>query len=183
MKGDMTCNIVGTLGFAPGLTNGGTTPATLTLSGSLSSCTGKGAKHDGVTISSGALVATPVGTVINNCGQVVSGTSPFPKFRAHIDWTTTGGTAVPTKVLFIDSYLFDDVGGTGSLVLGLPTTVKSGSYTLSGSTVAFSNLDSNLPDTTLTALCATGAAGLKTIAFGAGGGTIPAGTVTFEAGV
>jgi hypothetical protein len=180
MSGTVTCDVTGVLHFSTPLTNGGTVQTTMSLSASLTLCTGAGTTTDGVTISGGTLAATPVATMANNCGAVLSGSS-LPKFRGTIQWAATGGTATNTKLKLIHSSVYDNLG-TGRLVVGLPTTLKSGSYAQAGTTATFAHLSSNSADSKLTSLCATGGAGLQTIAFGAPGG-VASGTVTFQAGV
>jgi len=181
MSGTVTCQVTGVLHFATPLTNGGTAQTAVSLSATLSMCSGAGTTTGGVTVTGGTLSTTPVSTIANNCGAVLSGSSSLPKFRGAVKWAATGGTATDTKLKLVHSSVYDNLG-TGRLVVGLPTTLKSGSYAQSGTTAAFAGLNSNSPDSKLTSLCAAGGAGLQTIAFGTPGG-VASGTVTFQAGV
>lgn len=181
MSGNVTCHVTGALHFSTPLTNGGSVQTSETLSASLTLCTGAGTSTDGVTISGGTLTATAVSSLANNCGAVLSGSS-LPKLHATIQWAATGGTATNTKLKLIHSSVYDNLG-TGRLVAGLPTQLKSGSYAQAGATAVFSGLTSDSADSKLTSLCATGSTGLQTIAFGTPGGVASGGTVTFQAGV
>jgi hypothetical protein len=135
MSGTMTCHVTGIFYFATPLTNGGTAQTTMSLAADLTGCTGAGTTTGGVTVTSGTLTANPITTITNNCGQVLAGLT-LPKFYGKIQWAASGGTAAPTKVHFNNPYLYDNVGA-GRLMLGLPTTMKSGSYAQPGSTATF----------------------------------------------
>jgi hypothetical protein len=183
MSGTISCHVTGTFFFGTPLTNGGVAQTTMSLVADLSNCTGSGTTTSGVTITSGTLTANPISTVTNNCGQVLAGLT-LPKFFGKIQWAASVGTAADTKLHFDTPFLFDNVG-VGRLLLGLPTTMKQGSYAQPGSTATFARLYSDSFDWQLTNLCATGSAGLQTIPFGQRQDSTIAkgGIVTFKAGV
>jgi len=183
MSGTMTCHLTGTFTFGTPLTNGGTAQTTMSFIANLTRCAGAGTTTGGVTVTSGTLTASPASTVTNNCGQILAGLS-LPMFYGRIVWAASGGTAVVTKLHFINPYWYDDLGA-GRLMLGLPTTMKHGSYAQAGSTATFARLHSNSFDRQLTDLCATGSTGLQTIPFGQRESSTIAkgGLVTFTAGV
>jgi hypothetical protein len=177
MAGTMTCQISGSMSFSTALINGGTSPTAASLSATLTNCTGAGATNGGVSITSGTLTAGPTNSFANNCGKVLSG-ARLPALHGSIAWSATGGTVTPTTLKFKGDSLYDDLN-TGYLVLGLPTTLKTGSYAQTGSTAAFTGLNSNSKDTGLVAECNTFNSGLKVFGLGK---SAPGGSVTFEAG-
>jgi len=183
MSGTMTCHVTGTFYFGTPLTNGGTTQTTMALVANLTGCAGAGTTTGGVTVTSGTLTANPITTITNNCGQVFAGLT-LPKFYGKIQWAASGGSAALTKLHFNNPYWYDNVGA-GRLMLGLPTTMKSGSYAQPGSTATFARLYSDSFDWQLTDLCATGGTGLQSISFGHPHPSTIAkgGFVTFTAGV
>lgn len=183
MSGTMSCHLTGVFYFGTPLTNGGVGQTTMSLRATFTGCVGAGATTGGVTITSGTFTANPVTTATNNCGQILAGSS-LPRIYGKIQWAATGGTAANTKLYFDNPYWIDNLGA-GRLMLGLPATMKSGSYAQPGSTAIFARQFSNSVDWHLTDLCTTGKAGLQSIYYGTRQDPTVAkgGIVTFKAGV
>ena len=122
-SGKMTCTLNGAITAKPALTSKGGKPAVLTLSGSITKCTGS-TKKSGVTITGGTVKATSK-VANNSCTGLIS---KLPALSGTVSYTSKGGKATPTSVRY----------SAGSVTSTSPITVKyPGSGATSKSTGSF----------------------------------------------
>ncbi len=161
LTGSISCQVVGTLKFSASITNGGSTQVTTSVHASLTNCTGPGTVQQGVIVVSGTLNATSTATVASNCGAIFSGAS-LPTMTGVTKWKISSGTSVPSAVTITNASAFLDFN-TEEVVVGLPTSISSGSF--AAEPVSFSGLNSNASGLTLASRCGT-LNGVRSIGFG-----------------
>ncbi|MGO8870903.1 MAG: hypothetical protein ACLQPH_05775 [Acidimicrobiales bacterium] len=170
LTGTITCVVHGSVKFGAALTNGGSSPATVTVKAKLRSCTGAGVSQQGLTVKGGTLLGTSTGTFPSSCSVLTTG-SVLPSISGDIKWSTSGGKAVPSTVTITSETAYYDPNENppgGTFVVSLPTSITGGSF--SGQSVAFGGLTSS--GSAYTALSKCSAKGVGSLKVGKQAGTV-----------
>jgi hypothetical protein len=123
--GSISCALSGSITASPAFTLSGSKPATLTLHGTLSKCTGK-VSQKGVKITGGKVTGKS-SVPHNSCSSLVSGA---PKLSGTITYIAKGGKVTATKFSFSG-------GGVGTNKAGNPTVSYPGKGETSKETGSF----------------------------------------------
>ena len=127
-SGDISCTASGSVNFNPKITNGGTSPETVSVKFKITGCSGAGDTDGAITLSKGTLKATTTVPVTNACEPILSGSDSLPAATGTISWKGHGGSIV-TSTVSVASETLDYNAGANTLDVFLrTTTVSAGSF-------------------------------------------------------